>query len=709
MKADYLSYKRATGVALLGAGIQIALGSALLIFGLLRADAASVTASIFVLLGIVVWVALAVVFDQHRRERIEAIEQENFAADDLTSSSVFDEASGDLRVAARRLDSLYKFMLPAVSLVMGASLVVSGVLRLTGGSTTALDAVNEGGRAAEAGATGAHGWAIAIGIGVAVIGFVFARFTSGMARAKVWENLRGGAVYAVGSSLFGLLIAVSQFADIAGASWLLGALDQIFSIALVVLGAEIFASFVLDIYRPRKAGEFPRPAFDSRLLGFVAAPDRIAESISDAINYQFGFEVTGSWFYRLLSKSFLWLVLVGGLGSWLMTSFIVVDPHQRGLLLVNGSPSDRELGPGLHVKPPWPIGRVVIPDYIREEKVGEGEEERTVEVLERTATGVRVLELAGEPVRIEGPVLWQDETLRETLMVVQPDRLSGGGTGGRALSLATVRVPLYYSVKPGEVRSFLMLGRDPESRDAILRHTAQRVLVRELGSRTVEEIIGSGRDAIRQSLEAGIEAAFAALNPDASGVPRGAGVEVLFIGFEDARPPREAAAAFEQVFEATQKSKQSVTNAEADRAKELAETVGSEARAAEIIAALDDYDAFRTGDADEAAVREQEIAVRTLIEESSGSAADAILTAQGTRWETHMQARGAAETYRGRLAAFQAAPEIMDMRLRLAEMAQAIEDMRVYIIDNQLQKRIRIDLKDVYIGTDVFDPENQDF
>lgn len=74
-----------------------------------------------------------------------------------------------------------------------------------------------------------------------------------------------------------------------------------------------------------------------------------------------------------------------------------------------------------------------------------------------------------------------------------------------------------------------------------------------------------------------------------------------------------------------------------------------------------------------------------------------------------MQARGAAETYRGRLAAFQAAPEIMDMRLRLAEMAQAIEDMRVYIIDNQLQKRIRIDLKDVYIGTDVFDPENQDF
>ena len=73
-----------------------------------------------------------------------------------------------------------------------------------------------------------------------------------------------------------------------------------------------------------------------------------------------------------------------------------------------------------------------------------------------------------------------------------------------------------------------------------------------------------------------------------------------------------------------------------------------------------------------------------------------------------MEARGAAETYNGRLAAYQAAPEIMDIRLRLAEMAEAIRDLRVYVVDEDIQQRIRIDLEDVYIGTDVFDPENQD-
>ncbi|HED53510.1 MAG TPA: hypothetical protein ENJ00_04845, partial [Phycisphaerales bacterium] len=344
------------------------------------------TASIFVLLGSGVWLTLAIIFDQHRRERIEAIEQENFAEQDLVGSNVFEDAGADLLVAARRLDSLYKYMLPAVSLAMGAALIGAGLLRFGGGDETVIEGMNRGVSGADVG-TGSHGWAIAIGIGVAVIGFVFARFTSGMARAKVWENLRGGAVFSVGSALFGLAIAVAQFADLAGFDAPLRWLNPTLSVVMIVLGAEIFLNFALDIYRPRPAGEYPRPAFDSRLLGFVAAPDRIAESINDAINYQFGYEVTGSWFYKLLSRSFLWLVLFGGVSMWLLTSFAVIEPHQRGLLLVNGSPRGEELGPGLHVKPPWPFGKVVIPEFVRTETEGEGKDAVKRRIVEQTATG----------------------------------------------------------------------------------------------------------------------------------------------------------------------------------------------------------------------------------------------------------------------------------------------------------------------------------
>ena len=64
--------------------------------------------------------------------------------------------------------------------------------------------------------------------------------------------------------------------------------------------------------------EVPRPAMDSRLLSFVAAPDRLAQSIGDALNYQFGFNVTESWFYQLVSRWLASLALVGALVVWLM-------------------------------------------------------------------------------------------------------------------------------------------------------------------------------------------------------------------------------------------------------------------------------------------------------------------------------------------------------------------------------------------------------
>ena len=707
MRADHLSFKRATSVAMLGVVLQLVLGVGLLLYGLLLDDRAGVTGSILILLGAVVWLALAIVFDQHRRERIEAIEYENFAEEDLASSSVFDEAGSDLRVAAKRLDSLYKYMLPAISIAMGAALITLGWLRFGTGPTTFRDQLNED--VAQVTGAGHHGWAIALGIGIAVIGFVFARFTSGMARAKVWENLRGGSVYSVGSAIFGLAIAIAHFADLAGLGVVLSWLSDVLSVTMIVLGAEIFLNFVLDIYRPRPAGEHPRPAFDSRLLGFVAAPDRIAESINDAINYQFGYEVTSSWFYKLLSRSFIWLVLFGGVAVWLMTSLAVVEPHQRGLLLVNGKPTERELGPGLHFKPPWPFGRVVIPEFIRTERVGEGRDVIEKEVVEETATGVRVLQLGAQLPTTDKVMLWTNEDLQETLMVVQPSRETGATRArnvDQGLALASVRVPVYYTIRPGGVESYLRLGTDGKTRDRLLRLVAERELMRELASRSIDEVVGPGRNEIRHSLQLRINAAFAALNPDATGTPQGAGVDVLFVGLEDARPPREAAKAYEQVLEAAQKSDTAVIEARKTRAETLAKVVGSVAGAEDIVRLIAEYERL-SADTDEEVLVEKELAIRGMIEEAGGEAGDIILAARAARWDEHMSARALAEEYQGKLAAYQAAPQIYENRMRFEAIAEAIKDLRLYIVDDKVQKRIRLDLMDKYLGSSGFEPINE--
>jgi len=305
MKADYLSFKRATSVALLGLAIQLGLGLALLVFSQLARDAASLTASLYILLGAAIWLSLAVVYDQHRRERIEAMEAESLAAISARQSAVFEENAEDLRVAAKRLAWMHRVLLPGISLALAAVLIGVGLWRFKGGQTLAsADSVSLI-------ASHYRNWAIALGIGAAVAGFIFARFVSGMAKQRVWANLRAGAAAAVGAALMGLAIVVSQFVVYAGSDAVARYLPAILPVVMIVLGGEIVLNFLLDIYRPRVPGEIPRPAFDSRILGFVAAPDKIAESIGGAINYQFGFNVTGSWFYQLLAR---WLPTLGVLG-----------------------------------------------------------------------------------------------------------------------------------------------------------------------------------------------------------------------------------------------------------------------------------------------------------------------------------------------------------------------------------------------------------
>ena len=99
---------------------------------------------------------------------------------------------------------------------------------------------------------------------------------------------------------------------------------------MIVVAAEIVLNFVLNLYRPRIPGETPRPAFDSKLLSLFSAPDNLVRSINEAVNYQFGFDITSSWGYQLLMRSVAWLV--GRRGRWRMVvlnMIVIVEPDSR--------------------------------------------------------------------------------------------------------------------------------------------------------------------------------------------------------------------------------------------------------------------------------------------------------------------------------------------------------------------------------------------
>lgn len=702
MKADYQSYQRATTVSLIGLFLQLSLAVLLVIYGYLARDHAAVTASLFMGVGVIVWLVLAIVSDQHRRERIESIEAESYAASDAAGSSVFEESAGELRVAARRLQTMHRIVVPVVSLVVGGLLVGVGIFRfIAGQELVSPDAFTE---------PEYRGWAVAIGLAVAFVGFVFARFVSGMAKQKVWSNLNAGAAYAVGSSLFGLAIAVAHFIDIGGPDVVLRYLQVAFPVVMIALGAEVFLNFLLEVYRPRKPGEVPRPAFGSKVLGFAAAPDRIAESISEAINYQFGFDVASSWFYRLLSRSLILLVLLAVVVVWGLSSFTVVQPHQRAMLLrFGGLVEGREnMGPGLVVKFPWPIDQLEIPTLTETDP--EGRVTRSV----RTATGVRVLTLGtNPPAPGEGPILWTEEhspeeifsIVRPTPMGRQADdpllrQVSPTRSGGE-VSLVAVEVPLHYVID--DVHLYDQLA--PEGmRDLLLEAIGQRAVMQYLQRKTVEDVLSVTRTELAAALRERITREFAQLNGG-----KGPGIQILFVGAEGAHPPKDAAPAFERVVQAQQNYQGRLEDARKQEIETLTEVVGSVEQAGEINEALMELEELRTAGASAEEIIEKELNVERLLDEVGGRAANLVAEARADRWQRHMSERGRAARYQGQLAAYRAAPVVYKADLYFDAMRSMIMDARLYITSDLVPDlRIEMDLHDRESTLDIFGGGDED-
>jgi regulator of protease activity HflC (stomatin/prohibitin superfamily) len=692
MKADHLSFKRAASVSMLGFAIQIAITLILLLYGLFGKDNAAVSASFFSLVGVAVWLVLLLLFDQHRRERVEALEAEALAADAATS--VFEEGAADLRIASRRLQTWYKIVIPITSLLFGAALVALGIWRFQ-----ADEHLSKVGALPPA---SFRGWAIAFGLIIAFVGFVFARFVSGMAKQSIWANLRGGAAYAVGSAIIGLSLAVAQFVDVAGSDAIRRFIVVGFPLLTIALGIEVFLNFLLDLYRPRKKGAFPRPAFDSRVLGLASAPDRIARSVGEALDYQFGFGVQQTWFYRLVLRSWPALIAAGILVVWALSSFAVVSADQRGMVLRFGRVVREDIGPGLHIKAPWPIERIVVPEVAERTPSGD------IRVTGHTASGVRTLQLGTAIATGEGPVLWTNEhTAEETFHICQPSRTFDVPVEGqsRDLALVATEVPLAYAVV--NPRLYDELG-PPGIREEILRATGQRAVTAFLSAISIDQVLGADRSELADQILTQVQRDLDRLNPGPDGQPRGAGIEVLSVTIAHMHPPRDVAPKFEQVVIAQQNHDAKIEVARGDEVQALAGVAGSVDAARAIIAALDRYDALRTAGADDQTLADQEGLVVGLMSTAQGEAATVLSAAQAQRWTKHMGAWAEAIRYQGMVTSYAASPMVYRAGLYFDAIAEALADSRIYIVPAgvpNLHIRGELQTEKINIGAFQKDPE----
>lgn len=691
MKADYVTYQKATARCFIGAVVHAVLGVALLVYGVKHFDHTAVTAAWFIGLGVFIWLGLAVVHDQHRRERIEALEQESLSSSQ--GGSVF-ESTGDFRVAGKRLEFVEKWILPILSLAYGAALIAVGFWRFNQARNLLEETSFPG--------IFGRGWAIALWFVAALVGFTFARYVAGMAKRSAWAKLRAGSGISVAMALIALASLVAHLIDIWGPDAPLRWMQTIVPIAFIVLGGEVFINFLLDLYRPRKAGEVRSIAADSRLMSFAAAPDRIAESASDAINYQFGYNVTSTWLYQLLSRSVANLVIVGLLIGWLLSCATVILPHQRGLVLRFGEFA-REIGPGLHLKLPWPMEKVSVPSYSERDEKG-----RVVEIGQ-TTTGVRTLQLAKPPQAKDRQeaVLWTNEHgAGEVFFIVRPSPLQVSKSSNQTpdsawlsdMALMAFEIPMQYAVK--DATAFESLG-EPMQRDALLKAVAQRAVLRVLKGYTVDEILGPARVQMAPKIKDAINTAFAALNPPAAGkvVPGGAssggaGVEVLSVSVLGVHPAKSVAPAFEKVVQAEQGAEGLLEATNAVAAETLIKTTGSKELARKLVAAIELKDKLTADKSPAQAIKSHEEQISALLAQCQGAVAKTIAQAKAERWEKNLGMRERALRYAGQVASFEANESLFRAHLYYDALIDSMKRTRLVVTDDTRDLRLRVDLQD---------------
>ena len=697
MRTDHLAYQQATRVAGFGLLLQLGIGLVMLVYGFIFADSAFQIASMPVLTGVVVWMSLVIVFHQHRLERLEALERDELAAErGEDGTGIF--AEGDTDVAARRLRLMHTWLMPAASLLVAALLVWLGW-----GTLAWFGKLDDPDVQVTPFGVGANlGWQLAIALGLALIAFIFSRFVAGMAARPAWANLRGGAGHMVGNALVLLAIAIGIAFRFFEKPAVLEGVAYGLAIYMLLLAAEIVLNFVLNLYRPRRPGEVPRPAFDSRILSLFAAPDSIVRSINEAINYQFGFDITSSWGYQLLLRSAVWL-FVFALGSLVaLSAIVVVEPGHQAVRLRGGAVVGEVHEGSLFMKWPWPVETVVSMDAARVREISLNGTPRKVgevflwdpnEEAENPLFLVAADPLPNEIARTVDRLVTDVDSVEDIADPVTVEPASGSGPQvSNQFALVDADVILRYRVRPGGLIDFLSFcnGVKPrrstlDMREQALQELALRVVTQTLSTLSLEDVLSPRGSTLPSTLRGRVQEIF-----DEAGT----GVEVVSIAIPALRPPNEAVTMFEELSIDTQNSQKTLEEARRMADSSLAALVGDADLARSIvdrIRALLALEAEKGRDDPE--VLAERVAIQGLLRDSPGMISSFLAAARSLRWQIHMEARRNAAEVLGQVASYAAAPEVYRQRRIMDVFKESLPRLRAKYVLGVDPRRTDLDFE----------------
>ncbi len=313
---------------------------------------------------------------------------------------------------------------------------------------------------------------------------------------------------------------------------------RVLCLLLGLMAAEMLLTLLLEIYRPRLKGKIARPIYDSRLVGLLAQPESLFTTAAQALDYQFGFKVSETWFFQLLQQNLPVLLLAQLAVLFLSTGVVFIDAGEQAVLERFGRPVG-VLEPGAHLKLPWPADRIYLyhTEQIQIFDVGftpdaQSEQAKTILWSVSHTKEENFLVANREPVAIKNENADTNDTLKAP-----------------PVSLITVSIPVQFQIT--NVLAWAYTNAEPAN---LLQDLATREVVHYLAGVDLNDVMSHTRLEAAQELRSQIQAAVDEYH---------LGAKIIFVGLQDIHPPVKVAGDYEKVVGAEQTKLAKILDAQA--------------------------------------------------------------------------------------------------------------------------------------------------
>ena len=393
----------------------------------------------------------------------------------------------------------------------------------------------------------------------------------------------------------------------------------------------------------------------------------ILRSAAETIDYQFGFKVSQTWFYKLLEKAIAPLVLFAAVTLYLLSCIVVLQPNEEAIIEHFGNPLNKsgqvnKAEPGLTFKWPWPIDIAYKHPTKMVSEISVGYVPKT-----DPKTG----EVIPEP-----SLLWGEAHYKEEyhLLVASEESGTASSSGAVPVSLVIAAVPVQYRIK--DLYAFIYNHNEPEK---LVESICYRELTKFAASAVIEvdneaalekSLLGAGRAQAEQILTSRIQQA-----TDEEGL----GVEIVFLGLQGIHPPIEVATDYQKVIGAVQEKQAIVLLSLGERNRTLSALAGSVEEADKLYEVAAKYQKAKEQN-DSEQIEKLGAALDKGFAEAKGDIFSTLREAQSYAFEKATLARATGERFDSQLKAYKAAEQIYKSEQKLAALEEALKNIRKYVV-----------------------------